>query len=238
MRVGVSLCILQWIRMRFRKLQCRHAGEKGLLSLPFNNLEHQREMERDQLNAWPNAASAKVPSLSQHSGNHSTLPSMSTLPVLAEAHSKLHADIAIIRLLRAGIRAEKISAIFPRGRAPNSVCCWLTSFHRVPIAAKLPVAAAGLLGRLFRKGVNAHEFDQQLENLGLTNEMTTRLIEKMEDGRIVLCVHARNEAEAAVAWHIFHHVAAEDIVCPAGYFEIEPRGNASSRSLQLSGVAA
>ena len=61
MRVGVSLCILQWIRMRFRKLQCRHAGEKGLLSLPFNNLEHQREMERDQLNAWPNAASAKVP---------------------------------------------------------------------------------------------------------------------------------------------------------------------------------
>lgn len=163
---------------------------------------------------------------------------MSTLPVLAEAHSKLHADIAIIRLLRAGIRAEKISAIFPRNRAPNSVCCWLTSFHRVPIAAKLPVAAAGLLGRLFRKGISAHQFDEQLENLGLTNEMTTRLIEKMEDGRIVLCVHARNENEAAVAWHIFHHVAAENIVCPAGHFELEPRREASSRSLQLSGVAA
>lgn len=163
---------------------------------------------------------------------------MSTLPVLAEAHSKLHADIAIIRLLRAGIRAEKISAVFPRERAPNTVCCWLTSFHRVPIAANLPMAAAGLLGRLFRKGVSAHHFDEQLENLGLTAEITARLIEQMEDGRIILCVHARNETEAAVAWHIFHHVAAENIVCPAGDFEMEPRREAPARSPQLSGVAA
>ncbi|HTO04403.1 MAG TPA: hypothetical protein VL069_11905 [Opitutus sp.] len=163
---------------------------------------------------------------------------MSTLPVLAEAHSKLHADIAIIRLLRAGIRAEKISAVFPRERAPNTVCCWLTSFHRVPIAANLPMAAAGLLGRLFRKGVSAHHFDEQLENLGLTAEITARLIEQMEDGRIILCVHARNETEAAVAWHIFHHVAAENIVCPAGDFELEPRRAAPARSPQLSGVAA
>jgi hypothetical protein len=162
---------------------------------------------------------------------------MSSLPVIAEANSKLHADIAIIRLLRAGIRSEKISAVFPRNRAPNSVCCWLTNFHRVPITSSLPIAAAGLLGRIFRKGIRAHHFDEQLENLGLTGEMTARLIEKMEDGRIVLCVHARNEAEAAIAWSVFHHVAAENIMCPAGHFELATR-EAPLLAPQMAGVAA
>jgi len=162
---------------------------------------------------------------------------MSSLPVLAEANSRLHADIAIIRLLRAGIRSDKISAVFPRGRAPNSVCCSLSSFYKVPMASALPLAAAGLLGRLFRKGVRAADFDEQLENLGLTSEITSRLIEKMEDGRIVLCVHARNEPEAAIAWHIFHHVGAENIMCPTGYFELT-HSEAPALLPQLSGIAA
>lgn len=162
---------------------------------------------------------------------------MSSLPVIAEAHSKLHADIAIIRLLRAGIRSEKISAVFPRNRAPNSVCCWLSNFHRVPITSSLPIAAAGLLGRIFRKGVRAHHFDEQLENLGLTADMTTRLIERIEDGRIVLCVHARNKGEAAIAWNVFHRVAAENVVCPVAHLESIPR-LAPSLAPQMAGAAA
>lgn len=159
------------------------------------------------------------------------------MPVLAEAHSKLHADIAIIRLLRAGIRSEKISAVFPRNRAPNSVCCWLSSFYRIPMPSALPIAAAGLLGRLFRKGVRASDFDEQMENLGLTPEITHRLIERMEDGRIILCVHARNESEAAVAWHIFHHVSAENIVCPTRDIDLAPY-EAPALTPQLAGIAA
>ena len=162
---------------------------------------------------------------------------MSTLPVLAEASSKLHADIAIVRLLRAGIHADKISAVFPQGRAPNSVCCSLSSFYRVPMASFVPIAAAGLLGRLFRKGVNAADFDEQLENLGLTSDIAHRLIEKMEDGRIILCVHARNEAEATIAWHIYHHVGAENIMCPTKYFELVHQ-EAPSLVPQMSGIAA
>jgi hypothetical protein len=175
--------------------------------------------------------------LRKGSGNLQTFSPMSSLPVLAEANSKLHADIAIIRLLRAGIRSEKISAIFPRNRAPNTVCCWLSSFHRVPITSSSPIAAAGLLGRLFKKGVRATEFDEQMENLGLTAEITARLVEKMEDGRIVLCVHARNEAEAAVAWRIFERVAAENIMCPAHQAELVHR-DAPVLAPQLAGMAA
>lgn len=144
---------------------------------------------------------------------------MSTLPVLAEVSSKLHADIAIIRLLRAGVRADQVSAIFPQGRAPNSVCCWLTNFHRIPIASGMPIAAAGLLGRLFRNGVDVSDREEQLDQLGLTAEMTRRLVEKMEDGRLIVCVHARNEADAAVAWHIFEHVGADHIAAPADHGE-------------------
>ncbi len=144
---------------------------------------------------------------------------MFSLPVLAEANSRLHADIAIIRLLRTGIRAEKISAIFQQDRAPNTVCCWLNDFHSLPIDSGVPIAAAGPLGRLFQSGRNEDVFQQELERLGLTRDLMTRLSEKAADGQMILCVHARSEAEAAVAWHIFYHVEAENITCPSGYVD-------------------
>jgi hypothetical protein len=162
---------------------------------------------------------------------------MSSLPVLAEASSKLHADIAIIRLRRAGIHSDRISAVFPQGRAPNSVCCSLNGFYRVPMPAPAPIAAAGLLGELFRKGVNAADFDEQLESLGLTSDLAHRLIEKMEDGRMILCVHARNESEAAIAWRVFNQVAAENIVCPTGFVDAVQH-EAPALTPQLSGIAA
>lgn len=141
---------------------------------------------------------------------------MSSLPVFADALSRLQADIAIIRLVQAGIPAARISAVFPQRRTPNSVCCWLKTFTNIPRASHWPVAAAGLLGRLFRRGFDSAEVRRQLESLGLSPETSRRLQEKIEDGRIVLCVHARTESEAAVAWHVFHHVGVENITPPAG----------------------
>lgn len=140
---------------------------------------------------------------------------MSSLPVFADALSRLHADIAIVRLIRAGISPDKISAVFPRRRAPNSVCCWLKNFHRVPFTSALPIAAAGLLGKVFKHGVRSPESGRDLEALGLSSDVARRVIEKIEDGRIVLCVHARNETQAAIAWHVFQHVGMENITCAA-----------------------
>jgi hypothetical protein len=136
---------------------------------------------------------------------------MSSLPVFATALTKLHADIAIIRLIRGGIRTEKISAVFPRGQAPNSVCCWLKHFNRIPYISSLPIAAAGALGLAFKDGVSSPKAIQDLEDLGLDAELTGRLLERTDAGHIVICVHARTEAEAAIAWDIFSHVQAEDI---------------------------
>lgn len=139
---------------------------------------------------------------------------MSSLPVFATTFSKLHADIAIIRLIRGGIRTEKISSVFPRGRAPNSVCCWLKHFNRIPFVSSLPIAAAGALGLAFKDGVSSPKAIQDLEDLGLDAELTGRLLERTDAGRIVICVHARTEAEAAIAWDTFRHIGAEDITGP------------------------
>jgi hypothetical protein len=163
---------------------------------------------------------------------------MSSFPVFADALSRLHADIAIVRLIRAGIPADKISAVFPRRQAPNSVCCWLKNFNRVPVRSALPIAAAGLLGQLFRRGIRAADVERKLENLGLAPEMAERMLEKGRDGTIVLCVHARNETQAAVAWHIFKHVGAENITSVgAGEFAWTPR-ELPAMQPTLAGMAA
>lgn len=161
---------------------------------------------------------------------------MSSIPVFADAHSRLHADIAIIRLIRAGIRADKISAVFPRKSAPNSVCCWLKNFQRVTLRTARPIATAGLLGQLFKRSVRSEKVERDLESLGLAPEMAARMIEKIEDGRIVLCVHARNETEASIAWHIFHHVSADNITCPS--HELLTMHEAPVFTPQWAGVAA
>jgi len=142
---------------------------------------------------------------------------MSSIPVFADVLSRLQADIAIVRLVQAGIRPERVSAIFPRLRAPNSVCCWLSDFHRVPLASALPVAAAGVFGRLWRRGIRSQAVEMKLEALGLRPEVADRCLEKIEAGRIVLCVHAGNEMEAAIAGRTFQRVGAENISCAVEY---------------------
>lgn len=143
---------------------------------------------------------------------------MSSLPVFADTLSRLHADIALIRLIRAGIRADRISAVFPRRQAPNAVCCWLKVFQAVPHARTVPIAAAGLLSSFMKRGLATLSGGRRRQNgpeAGLEREQLVRIVERTELGRIVLCVHARNENEAAIAWHILHHVGAENITCPA-----------------------
>jgi len=139
---------------------------------------------------------------------------MSSIPVFADAQSRLLADLAIVRLVRAGIPTERISAVFPRRRAPNTVCCWFKNVVSIPNPTKWPVAASGLLRKLLYKGARASHVARELDSLGLSRESAEKILEKTEEGQIVLCVHARTEKEAAIAWHIFQHVGIEDIHSP------------------------
>lgn len=162
---------------------------------------------------------------------------MPSLPIFAETNSKLHADITIIRLLRAGFQADQLSAIFPQAWTPNSVSYWLSDIHSIQVASALPMAASGPLGELLGYGPESNEYQVEMDQLGLSSEMTSRLLEKVEDGRTVLCVHARSETEVAIAWHVFLHVAAEHITSPVDQVD---RGSRETHSLmpQMAGVAA
>lgn len=161
---------------------------------------------------------------------------MSSLPVYADAVSRLQADIALVRLIRAGIPVSRISAVFPRRSAPNGVCCWLKNFTRIP-RASWPMAAAGLMGKLFKSGIRATHVADELDELGLAADVTKRICEKIEEGRIVLFVHARTENEAAVAWHVFHHVSCENITLPADRYFAAP-AELPALLPQAAGIAA
>jgi hypothetical protein len=141
---------------------------------------------------------------------------MSRLPVFADALSRLHADVAIVRLVQAGISESRISAVFSQRRAPNSVSCWLKSFHAIPRTRAWPVAAAGILGRILRRGFGGEAVEREFENLGLNGSSAKWLQEKVEDGRIVLCVHARTESEALAAWQVFRRAGLENVTRPMG----------------------
>ena len=144
---------------------------------------------------------------------------MSSLPVLAETNSKLHADIAIIRLLRAGIHPDQISAVYPKNWTPHAVKCFLSESRAVAADASLPMAATGFIGATFSHDRWSDAFQAGLDHAGLSREMAKRLAEKIEDGRTVVGVLAHNEAEAAIAWHVFEHVSAEHVSCPSDEVE-------------------
>ncbi len=165
---------------------------------------------------------------------------MSSIPVFADALSRLHADIVIVRLVRAGISADRISAVFPRLRTPNSVGCWLKNFNaQISRPAKWPIAAAGLLGKLFKQSVRSAEFERELESLGLNADTAERILERIQDGSIVLCVHARSETEASLAWQVFRGVAAENITCPdADIAHLPSKRPALLPQLARAGIAA
>lgn len=138
---------------------------------------------------------------------------MSCLPVFADALSRLHADVAIVRLVQAGIPESRISAVFSERQAPNSVRCWLKGFHAIPLTRSWPTAAAGILGGILRRGFGGESVERELENLGLGHSAKW-LQEKVEDGRIVLCVHARTELEALAVWQVFRRAGLENVTRP------------------------
>lgn len=140
---------------------------------------------------------------------------MSFRPVFADATSRLHADIAIMRLIRAGIPEEHLSAVFSPRQAPNSVYCWMKDFSAVPETSSCPTAAAGLLGKILRHGFEGAAVKRVLESLGFNERAAKHLQETVEEGGVVVCVHARTESEAAAAWHVFRHVGMENITLPA-----------------------
>ena len=133
--------------------------------------------------------------------------------VFATADSRLHADIMMIRLRRAGLNIDRVSAIFSHQFAPNSFFFWLKSPRTLRCRTKgESFFVAGPLQHSFGGGDEVEAVPSVLRKMGVDRSEAGRLARALWLGHGVLCVHAKNQDEAAVAWHIFKHSRAAEIV--------------------------
>jgi hypothetical protein len=141
---------------------------------------------------------------------------MAPIPVIASASSRLHADVMLIRLRRACVGCRQIFALFPRRLMPNAVACWLRINHN--LAAYIGQDAIMQAGSLCSESAfasNAHAMVDSLAGVGVDRSSAGALVEKLEQGHILLGVLAASDDEISIAWHIFNHVCAELIVVGA-----------------------
>jgi hypothetical protein len=135
---------------------------------------------------------------------------MKFIPVIALVNSRLEADIAIIKLRRAGIDRAKISAIFPLRYVPNAVACWLLVRRCLTLDFGCEtVLSAGPLN--FESGKPGSEVSvvESIEKIGFDHETAAAFVGRLKMGETLICVHAANEREASVAWRVFRSSMAD-----------------------------
>jgi hypothetical protein len=130
--------------------------------------------------------------------------------VFAVAASRLHADLMIIRLNRAGISRDKISAVFPASRTPNAAVCWMDGQRVLTRLGEDRLIAAGPLRQRLDTSSEA-SLAQSLRGYGLGLSDAGLFAEKVFAGEIVICVHTDAEPDAAIAWHTLRELEAEGI---------------------------
>ena len=142
---------------------------------------------------------------------------MKNLPIIASFNSRLHADIALIRLRRANIKCSAISVLFPTHSMPNAVGCWL------PVATKSSfrvgdedISCAGHFRTQVGGFTEAHDDGREVADLlihsGIDSMGAHILAERLGQGHILLCVHAGSEDETSAAWQVFRHCSADTII--------------------------
>jgi hypothetical protein len=151
---------------------------------------------------------------------------MNSIPVIATASSRLHADVMMIRLRRAGIPIGHISAISPATSLPNSVAVWLSHLRRKVLKlGQDTLMAAGPMRRwLSKAGEKAISPAQMLGAAGFDRMATKQAEERLRQGETLLCVHAKGEEDVAIAWHVFKHAKADFIALPTRPLNPSTRG--------------
>ena len=142
---------------------------------------------------------------------------MNNFVVFASANSRLHADIILVRLRRAEIDYRKVSVLFPANSIPNAVGCWLPVASNSKLrAGREIIVCAGLLRKHSVGSSGGHDDGREILDLltqaGVDAPGADTLAERLGQGHIILGVHAANETQAAVAWHVFRHSCADSIV--------------------------
>lgn len=143
--------------------------------------------------------------------------------VLASASSRLHADLIVIRLRRAGISREKISAVFPERLKPNCALCWLDGASEPAKFGADSVVVAGPLRKRFNLESET-SFARSLQQLGVGRQDAAASAEHLGRGEILVCIHTQDQEQIAIAWHLFREMEAEGIALGISREKPERRG--------------
>jgi hypothetical protein len=139
---------------------------------------------------------------------------MSRTLVFASAFSRLHADLVIVRLKRAGIAPSLISLIHPLTSCPNSAQCWLGGSAKLRLKSGEKIAASGFLRPLFEELHQSSaliSFDASLTNLGLSHEHRVTLEETLLEDRVVIAIDAVDKSELPTIFQTLLRSGAEKV---------------------------
>ncbi|HEX2853304.1 MAG TPA: hypothetical protein VHO24_08700 [Opitutaceae bacterium] len=140
---------------------------------------------------------------------------MSRLVVFASAFSRLHADLMIVRLKRAGISTAHLSVIHPVHCCPNSTLCWLGGSTRLRVSSGENIAASGFLSESLQTPANVATSDAtftgKLEQLGLAHEQGLILEETMLENRVAIAIEVMEKSELATILQVLQRAGGEKI---------------------------
>jgi hypothetical protein len=154
---------------------------------------------------------------------------MSHLLVYATTESRLHADLVVVRLKRAGISTSSISILHPESLRPNSALCWMNGSAFLHLSTGQSVSISGSLSRSLKGegGANGASFADRMGKLGLDNQQRSSLEESLLENRIVIAVEVHDEFEMPAIYHTLRGLDVQK-VCTA---DVASKGSpASTRS--------
>ena len=135
---------------------------------------------------------------------------MQPTSVFAAASSRLHTDLIVIRLKRAGIPRDRISVIYPERRRPNCALCWLNGEASPQLWGDELIAAGGPLSRIVDIS-SEPALVGSLRDFGLSHADACNCADLVSRGQTLVAVQAADEAEIAIAWPTFRQLEAERI---------------------------
>jgi hypothetical protein len=139
---------------------------------------------------------------------------MSHLLVYATAESRLHADLMVVRLKRAGIGTDRISVLHPQAARPNSALCWLDGASSVQISSGETASVSGHFRLSLESShgtATASALVDRLRRLGLSRDQSSNIEESLLENRMVIAVEVTDEFELPSIFRTLRSLDAEKI---------------------------
>lgn len=135
---------------------------------------------------------------------------MTPISVFASTRSRLHADLVVIRLRRAGVPRDKISAVFPESLKPNLALCWLDRNSKPTLYNGETVIAGGpIVDQMSTQ--SEPSFIHGLQQMGLNLNDACSYAERLHQGQILVSISTNDSSDVALAWQTFRELEAEGV---------------------------